>query len=181
MNKQERTNRRLSGEGGFSLIELMVVVLIIGVLLGIAIPRFMSAREGAQDRSAQASVRIAQQNAEAIFTANNDYREVTEDTMSEAEPGLEWGPSEDNKTVFLTTAGGNAQESAAFFAVKSATGYCFAVYLPATEISVPIASAPSGITTGDASVQYGTSVDRAAGQACTDGIDYEWDSEDWSR
>ena len=44
---------------GFTLIELMVVVLIIAILLAIAIPTFLGARERANDRAAQSNVRNA--------------------------------------------------------------------------------------------------------------------------
>ncbi|MHB8512537.1 MAG: prepilin-type N-terminal cleavage/methylation domain-containing protein, partial [Actinomycetota bacterium] len=40
-----------SEESGFTLIELMVVVLIIAILIAIAIPTFLGARQRAQNRA----------------------------------------------------------------------------------------------------------------------------------
>lgn len=48
---------RHEGDDGFTLIELMVVVAILAVLLGVAIPSFLGVRQTAQDRAAQSDLR----------------------------------------------------------------------------------------------------------------------------
>ena len=46
-------------DDGFTLVELMVVVLVIAILLAIAIPTFLGVRERAQDRTIQANLTTA--------------------------------------------------------------------------------------------------------------------------
>ena len=62
--------RRLQGEreGGFTLIELMVVVLIIAILIAIAIPTFLGARTRAQNRAVQANLRNALTVEKSVYT-----------------------------------------------------------------------------------------------------------------
>ena len=55
-------------EDGFTLIELMVVVLIIAILLAIAIPTFLGAQDRARDRAAQSDLRNAVTAAKTIAT-----------------------------------------------------------------------------------------------------------------
>ena len=75
---REQLRKRLEGqtEEGFTLIELMVVVLIIAILLAIAIPSFLGARGKAQDRAAQSNVRNALTAEKTYFTDNQSYTDV---------------------------------------------------------------------------------------------------------
>jgi type IV pilus assembly protein PilA len=65
---QQRLGR--DDEQGFTLIELMVVVLIIAILLAIAIPTFLGARNSANARGAQSNLRNAL-TAEQTYWTNN--------------------------------------------------------------------------------------------------------------
>lgn len=49
--------KALRNEKGFTLIELMVVVLIIGILVAVAVPVFVSASASAKERTCQANLR----------------------------------------------------------------------------------------------------------------------------
>jgi type IV pilus assembly protein PilA len=64
MLKAIRQGRR---EDGFTLIELMVVVMIIAILIAIAIPSFLGFRRNAQDRSVQSDLRN-------VLLAENAYQ-----------------------------------------------------------------------------------------------------------
>jgi type IV pilus assembly protein PilA len=60
---------------GYSLVELMVVVVIIGVLVAISIPTFLGFRDGAQDRAAQAELRSTMLAEKAFWTENGAFTE----------------------------------------------------------------------------------------------------------
>lgn len=104
------TRSRQSNDQGFTLIELMVVVLIIAILLAIAIPTFLGARERAQDRSAQSNIRNAYTAAKAVFSDREDYRDATATALQSSEPTLCFFELAGDGTC--NTAGAEAGESA---------------------------------------------------------------------
>lgn len=61
LEEVERTKmmwiRGKKGKAGFTLIEIMIVVLIIAILLAIAIPNFLRARESSRAKSCQGNLR----------------------------------------------------------------------------------------------------------------------------
>jgi type IV pilus assembly protein PilA len=108
-------------EDGFTLIELMVVVLIIAILIAIAIPTFLGARERAQDRAAQSDIRNAFTAEKVVYTDDQAY--TTDATvLNGIEPSLDFSTAAaltpDAVHVDVTTG-------VVTLAKQSASGTCF--------------------------------------------------------
>ena len=88
-------SRRRDEEQGFTLIELMVVVLIIAILIAIAIPTFLGARQRAQDRAAQSDLRNGLTSEKTYYTDNQAYVDTANPaniaTLKAIESALGWG------------------------------------------------------------------------------------------
>jgi type IV pilus assembly protein PilA len=93
---QRRLRDRQNGEDGFTLIELMVVVMIIAILLGIAIPAFLGAKSRAQDTAAKSNLRNALATAQTRFSDQQIFGPVDgtatsfEKLLATDEPSLTW-------------------------------------------------------------------------------------------
>jgi type IV pilus assembly protein PilA len=116
---------RLSKEEGFTLIELMVVVLIIAVLVAIAIPSFLGFRNQAQDRATQTDLRNALLAEKAVWTATSAFSATAAD-LKVYEPTVELSASLSEDKVLAEFDSDTASQVC--LSQQSASGATFMIY-----------------------------------------------------
>jgi len=67
--------RKSKNQKGFTLVELMIVVAIIGILAAIAIPQFAKYRARAQNSAALADMRNLKTDLEGYYAEWQEYPE----------------------------------------------------------------------------------------------------------
>jgi type IV pilus assembly protein PilA len=148
-------------EGGFTLIELMVVLLIIAILLAIAVPTFLGVTNTAGDRAAQSNLTNALTESKALYQVNQTYSPTggayTPGQFSSQAPEFGWttsscGPSPQNcisyKVVDSSVSGDGQGLVLAAYSSKTSTCW-YVVDLEAIPQTVPGTGFVTGVSASD--------------------------------
>jgi type IV pilus assembly protein PilA len=134
--RREHTGARVAhpDEAGFTLIELMVVILIIAILIAMAVPQFLAARTRADDRATQSDLRNGMTAEKTVYVDTQQYY-LNSVAVKAAEPSLQWG------TKLLVQVGMNSvSDDTVCLSEQSASGTWFGV----GDIATSSATAPAG-------------------------------------
>ena len=116
MRTSRRLTARLRDQRGFTLLELLVVMLVLGLLAAVGVPSFLLQKDKARDGEAKIAVRTAATAIETYRTDNDgEYSDATEADLRDIEPIL------NDADLAVISAAANEYE----LDVRSVTGNTF--------------------------------------------------------
>ena len=146
-NMFSRFHQVRNNERGFTLIELMIVVAIIGILAAIAIPNFVAYQAKSKQSEAKVSLGAIFTSAVAFNAESQNPQSFAPNTLSQ----IGWLPAGSPRYSFWYGAGVNVTGDSTtvdqFFGSSTATTPCNATIAPASG-GFTVAATSSGFTAG---------------------------------
>lgn len=149
--KGPMTSTKKRDEAGFTLVELMAVVAVLGVLVAVAVPALLRAQSGAKEKAAQSNVRTALSAAKSFYTQHQNYWITSDaDTLQlfrAAEPSLGWVGAMGSPSGRVNEVSWASTSAQVVLAVRASNGDCFFVR-DITDLSSVDAGTTFGKTVG---------------------------------
>jgi prepilin-type N-terminal cleavage/methylation domain-containing protein len=89
MNGLRQRLATLKSEAGFTLMELLIVTVVLGLLATVGLASYVGLRERAGDVAARVAVREALPSVEAYFADNGTYAGMSLSALAEYDTGLD--------------------------------------------------------------------------------------------
>jgi Tfp pilus assembly protein PilE len=131
-----RIRRRLGGEHGLVGIEMVIVVAVLGVVLGVAVPSYLGLRGGTADADTKASLRAAMPAADAYFQDRKTFVGLDSTDLLRIDPRV-------SVTVAVTAA-----SKRSYCLTESVNGKVWSVRGPSSKL-LPDSNATKGWFEGD--------------------------------
>lgn len=121
--------RRAKSRRGFTIIELVVVILIIAILLAIGIPAYLNVRSTASDRAAQSTLRVALTDARGRSVDTDDFSTATAANLAADESSLTFqaAASTGSNVVSILVIDGPVRDQTVFIAAVLSNDNCWLV------------------------------------------------------
>ena len=113
MRRMRRRAGIRTARTGFTLIEVLIVTVMVGLLAALVIPTFLGQRQKAEGATAQALLRSGAATLESASVDADGYADITVAQLDGLEPTVAW----------QTTAGATTADDAISVTGLSATGY----------------------------------------------------------
>lgn len=144
MNLKQKLSKKLKKTGGFTLIEMLIVVAIIAILVAVSIPMVNSSLDKARTATDEANVRAAKAAALAAYMLD------------------------ENSSAFTTTGSGASEKAACYYdAVNGDVQADTTDIEPYNQIEEPATSGT--IPTGEGCVKV--TITTATGETATEWVD----------